>query len=143
MEMNDLRVIRIDEVWYVPTTDVQSYGIVSDRAVVTLKSGKSWVNMYFTPGTAALEESHADEGRAWAYLQRFSASMPGEDIENTEWVDEYNNRPVLIKLVQNNGVKLLGSLDIPCRMRLTYSTTESGILLRVERKSKERARWFS
>jgi len=142
MDMNELRVVRIDEVWYVPISDVQSLGYVLGKAVVTLKNNTEWLRMYFTPGTAMLEESHSDEGKVWSYAQRFGASIPGEDVDNTEWIDDYNNKPVLIKLVQNNGTKLLGSLDIPCRMKITWSLSESGHAIRVDRKSKERARWM-
>jgi len=141
--MNDLRVVRIDEIWYVPISDVSSVGNVSGDVVVSLKNDKNWTQIYFTPGSVNFEEAYSDEGRIWCIAQRLTFTVPGEDKESTDWVDEYNNRPVLIKLVQNNGSKLLGAMDPPCRMRISSSLSESGFTVRVERKSKEKARWLT
>lgn len=142
MKMNETRNIIIEEVWYVPTSDVNSIGLLGGKDVVTLKSGKDWLKVYFTPGTASLEEDPIREGRADAFTQRFVMSLPGEDEDTREWIDEVDNRPVLLKLVQNNGVKLLGSMAVPCRMKIGYSLTGSGMNVRVERRSTDRVRWM-
>lgn len=143
MKMNDTRNIIIEEVWYVLKEDVDAIGMLGGKDTVVLKTGKDWAKVYFTPGSANFAEEPITEGRAEAFSQRFVMSLPGEDEDTREWVEEIDNRPLLLKLVQNNGVKLLGSLAVPCRMKIGYSLTGSGMNVRVERKTTDRARWMS
>jgi hypothetical protein len=142
MEMNETRVLHIKEVWYVFTSDVSGVGSLGSKATVVLKNGKDWARVYFTPGTANLEEETQLDGRVNSVQQKFGMVLPGEDESSTEWVDETENRPVLLKLVASSGTKLLGTLDAPCRMKIGYSMMDSGMVVRVERKGKEKARWL-
>jgi hypothetical protein len=142
MDMNDVRVLCIKDVYYVPVDDVSGVDMLGKKAVVALKLTKDWQKVYFTPGTANLEEDPVLGERAYSFTQRFSMDIPGEDDDSFEWVDSVENQPVLIKLICGNGTKLLGTLDSPCRMKIGYSMLGSGMVVRVERKVKEKARWL-
>lgn len=143
MEKNEARVIRVCELWYSLVEDVDSVQVaVNDRVTVTLKTGKDWVSIPFTKGTGFVSERTTREAAGRTYDQELSVDVPGEDEEMVQWALENDLRPMVLKVVQNNGTKIYGDLVYPVRLKMTWSTETSSTLMSFARKAKERARWM-
>ena len=142
MEKNAVRVIRICELYYSPVEDVQSISSSTyDRVVVTLKPGKTWEKLPLTAGTGTITERGVREMPGRSYEQEMACDIAGEGEQMVSWSHNHDFRPVIVKVVQNDGTKIYGDLVNPVRLRSTWSTETSSTTIGFSRKSKERGRF--
>lgn len=143
MEKNENRVIRICQLWYVWVDDVESYGVTNNNSVnVVLKNGKFWNEIPFTPGTGRILERAMSGEAGRSYDQEFSVDVPGEDTDMIDWAFDNDLRPVILKIVQNNGTKIYGDTLNPVRLKVTWNTETSSSGISFTRTSKDRGRWI-
>jgi len=79
--------------------------------VVTFLSGKSWQEIYLTPGTFEFSEKSKDNDAGDLIEQSLKFIFPGEDESNLSDLDAVIGRPVLVKIqYHTGGSKLMGDM---------------------------------
>lgn len=93
---------------------------------VVLKSGKAWIPIYFTPGTAKFSQSlDADDGLR-IYNQRLAFDFPGL-IESYKLSEDFRNKLFIIKLDYNDGNSyIMGCLNNPAQFQNNYDDQNGG-----------------
>jgi len=90
-------------------------------ADVTLKEGMEAIGLYVTPPSINRWDASEGEYDEAGFIQNFTATRPGDDLEFAELMTELMGEPVIIiskACSENNGVRLQGS---PCNpMMLQY-----------------------
>ena len=103
--------------------DVSAINRLTDRyhLQVVFKSGKSWQDIYYTPGTGELSASlkETDAGILWE--QTFKMSLPGDGETNLSKFNSLIDRPIVVKITYSDGtVRMLGNLRIPARLSSNF-----------------------
>jgi len=143
MEKNENRVIGVCEVWYALAEDVTGVWDATDFGVtVALNEGADWEQIPIIAGTATITEKAVRRDAGRCYEQEFSAEVAGEDDVVPEWLDEIDNRPAIVKIVQTNGTKIYGNITSPVRLMCDWNTERSSVVVGFSRDTTERARWL-
>ena len=138
----------ICNVYFSPIEDVDSIFSGTDRfhQIVVFNSGKSWQEIYFTPGTAEFNEKPKDNDAGTLFEQSLKFIFPGEDESNASAFDQVMDRPVLVKMQYSNGIlKILGTKEIPARLSLVSQVTpkSTGAQFEFNRSAPEKAQWLT
>lgn len=99
---------------FAPLVDIDSISASADRFSrnVSFKSGKTWQDIYFTPGTAEFSEKSKDTEAGDLFEQSLKFIFPGEDEYNLASLDLVLGRPALVRIEYSSGMsKLLGAID--------------------------------
>ncbi|MFZ4522998.1 MAG: hypothetical protein ACOYNC_14910 [Bacteroidales bacterium] len=92
---------------------------------VTLKNGKSWQELYFTPGTAEFGEKPKENDAGDLIEQSLKFIFPGEDSSNLFSFDALQGRPVLVKIEVSSGViKLMGDLENGAKLSVGFQISQ-------------------
>ena len=87
---------------------------------ITLKTGKNYTDIYFTPGSAEFTEKPKDTDSGILYEQSLKIQFPGEDETNLVDLDALTGPPLLIKMELSSGLsKLIGELENGAKMEQT------------------------
>lgn len=138
VDKNDNLNPQVCKIEIVPIGDVSAINFGADRTyrVVTLKSQKSWLEIYFTPGKATYEEEFIEDAAGSAWNQKLEFLYPGEDSDTLNALFNYPSNKWCVKLTFNSAlVKLIGDLDNPCLLKKSFSTEKGGHVLSIFRKS--------
>jgi hypothetical protein len=116
--------------------DVDSIVNTTDRyhVAVTLKSGKSWTQVYFTPGTEDLSIKVKDNDAGIISELSFKSVFPGVADGNFQSFDSFTDRPLLVKFHCSTGEKiLLGRLGNGAKLNVSrqLSYKSSGSVLEI------------
>ncbi len=93
--------------------DIDAISSIPDRfhRHVDFKSGKTWSEIYFTPGSAEFTEKPKDNDAGELIEQSLKFIFPGEDDTNLADLDAIRARPVLVSIQYSDGEsKLMGDL---------------------------------
>ncbi len=91
--------------------------------IITLVTGKTWKQIYFTPGSADFQEPQKIDDPGSVFEQKLKFVFPGENESNAITISEISNRPILVLLTYNIGrAKFIGDLDNPARLLPTVQT---------------------
>ena len=99
------------KIFIAPLIDVDSITNAADRfhRSVTFETGKTWQEVYFTPGTAELTEKPKDTDAGELIEQSLKFIFPGDGDGNLASMDAILNRPALVKIqFQDATSKLMG-----------------------------------
>jgi len=108
---------RVTQLYYQYGFNISSINQVDDiTRSVNFKSGYSWEQIYFTPGSGFFFEKKEDTKAGLLYNQSIELFFPGEETNDIQSFDELARKPLIIKLVYINQVKLVGSLSNPARL---------------------------
>lgn len=106
-----------------PKRDSKNVLIVDD---IVLKTGAKAIGLYVTPSSINRWDTSDGEHDESGFIQNFSASRPGDDLEFAELATELLGEPVIIiskACSENNGVRLQGS---PCNpMVLSFESQDN------------------
>jgi hypothetical protein len=93
---------------------------------VVLKTGKVWIPLYFTPGTAKFSQSLDTTDGLRIYSQRLELDFPGL-IESYKLAEDFRNKLFLIKMDYNDGNSyILGCLNNPAQFINNYDDQNGG-----------------
>ena len=113
IEKNSNLVPAVCTISCVQLDDVDAITSTPDRfhRHVDLKTGKSWEQVYFTPGTAEFSEKPKDTDAGELIEQSLKCIFPGEDDTNLAAFDAIAARPLLVVIHFNTGEsKIMGDL---------------------------------
>ena len=133
-------------VFLVPVEDVLAVSAGADRfhQSVSLKEGKAWTEIYFTPGTAEIGEKPKDTDSGLLYEQMLKFELPGEDKALLSLLDKFTSRPLLVKVQFSNVLsKLFGGMENGAKLLPTYqvSSKSSGYLLEFSCQATQKSCW--
>lgn len=144
MEKNENRVVTVCEAYYAFTENVDSIVKSAGFGVtVLLNTGVEWEKIPFTEGTASVKEKAVRRQAGRCYEQEFIADLAGEDVDTTEWMDEIDGRPAVVKIVQTNGTKIFGDTENPVRLLCDWGSDNGGATIGFTRDAVEKARWLT
>lgn len=103
-------------------SNISSLPLPSDNIItedeITLVDGEEWYNFYGTPKTIipGITSKKTDAGTEWNI--NLKLRYPKEQAAITNIFIDMTERPLLLKISDNNGVKrLFGTLEIPLFMK--------------------------
>lgn len=109
----------ICRVFFVPLVEVASVLPVTDgfHFQVDLNPGKTWKEIYFTPGSTELSEKPKESEPGLLYEQTLRMSFPGDDDTNLAALDQIVDHPGLIKIQLSSGqFHLMGEIENGARL---------------------------
>jgi hypothetical protein len=107
---------------------------------VVFKSGKDWEELYFTSGTAELEEKEKSSEAGVFYDQILSFLFPGDDTTTLSDFGNYGNKRFIVKFTYCNAdIRLLGDILNPARLNIDFSLNDAGYKCSFQREGKEKA----
>jgi hypothetical protein len=144
MNKNENRNIYVCEAWYVLKESVIGIEHTPYYSVrIIFASGSPWIPIPFTPGTAKFVENLLISEGGNSIKQEFTCEIPGEDAAMPLWAMENNTRPVIMKIIFNNGAKICGDLEYPIKLMSDWDSSASSTKLSFSRSAIERARWLN
>lgn len=99
---------------------------------VNPKNGKSWTEVYFTPGTAELSHKQKDAAAGNLFEHTLAFNTPGADETDNEELDPFIGRPLLVRIGLSNGSRLMGSMEIPAKLSLSDQVNSKATGTRME-----------
>ena len=130
--------LQVCKVEIVKISDVASvnYGSNSVHRSVTLKTGKSWKQIYFTPGKLTFSSEQVNDVAGPSFNNKIVLPYPGEDDSTISDLDNLENGRFLTRITLNSGIiKLIGDLDSPCTCQISFSIEKSGRIIEFIQKS--------
>lgn len=133
----------------VPLDEVDSLYVSASphHAGVTLKSGKQWSDIYFTPGTAEFTEKTKDTDQGNLFEQAIRFVYPGMDETNQHSMDTIREKPLLVRFMVSSNAKwmIIGDIDNGAKLALStqISTKASGHSFEFICSAIRPARWYS
>lgn len=111
---------------FIPVGDVASIARAKDHVItelVTLDTGKAWLDAYVTLGSLAYSEGKNKTIHGNHYNRSLVGFVPKDTEALAELFDEMGDVRFIIDYTDNNGVrKLIGSLDSPLVFSSQLST---------------------
>jgi hypothetical protein len=95
----------ITGVKYVLPENISSETIGND-VVCTLNPGIEWKSIYFTPGTADLNDSSSKDGMGIKYSYNFQMDVPGGGKDLNKELDSICSRPIVLLIEYSDGESL-------------------------------------
>lgn len=90
---------------------------------INFKSGFSWKEIKFSPGTADFVQNKKDTDAGILFEQKLQFSVPGDDSLNFEELTSIDQMPVVVKFEYSGGlVRLIGTKSIPAEFLDNYSS---------------------
>lgn len=88
---------------------------------VTFASGKTWTEIYYTPGTGELVEKYKETDAGALWEQSLKVSFPTDAASGTLQLDPFVDRPIVVKIDMSCGTsRLIGDLANPARMAINF-----------------------
>jgi hypothetical protein len=118
MDKNQNLGLSICGVSYIDVNDVSTIinGSDENHKEVTLKPGKNWTNIYFTPGKAQFEDPQDQSNAGPLRNQKLVFPYPGYDTANRTEFNKYGYKGYLFAITYNNEMQLLmGDREFPVR----------------------------
>lgn len=109
----------------IKTADVASISKpVDNQVTVTLKPGRSWQKVYFTPESGLLSVSGKEDDAGEYFSVIATVQVPKVQTSVLQLLNDIRYRRMLLKVTNNNDEQwLIGTLNQPCK--LTYHTNQS------------------
>ena len=129
MDKNSNLVPAVCQIFCAPLGDVDTMAPAPDRfhRCVVLKSGKSWQQIYFTPGTAEFTEKPKDTDSGELIEQSLKCFFPGEDAANLAGFEAITRRPLLVMIQFDTGWgKIMGDLGNGAKLAQTSQFSAKG-----------------
>jgi len=102
-------------------------GSSRSRRKVTFLPGKTWKEIYGTPGKIVYEEKPSPGGSGVLYEQRADMFYPGRDKSNLTDFYDFEETIFLYKVTYTNRDEyLIGNLNEPASVVLDFSTVKGG-----------------
>lgn len=80
-----------------------------------------WLNIYFSPGTAAYSEPQIPNANGPLFDQQLQMKFPGHMSEHLAYLERMDELPVIVRFSYSDGVqKLMGSPDNPVIFNSAY-----------------------
>jgi uncharacterized protein (TIGR02145 family) len=123
---------------YVFPQDILSESESSRTVVITLKSGKVWNTIYFTPGTAKLVSTGTVEFAGEKITSQFDMDLPGGGASFGSDIARICHRPIILRFDHSNGeIFIAGGRNRKLRLSMKRSTdVKSGYVLSFEYESR-------
>lgn len=97
------------------------------KKTVTFKQGKTWTDVYHTPGSMKFEEPKGLSNAGPYYKQKAEGFFPGDDAANLTDFNNIDNKRFVVKLTFNNGIsKIIGDLNNPAIISIDFATNKGG-----------------
>lgn len=129
IDKNSITLLTICRLYVAPIVDVSSFNDGSSRfyKIITFKSLKRWLEIYFTPGSAQFTEKEKEEDAGNLVEQSLKFTFPGEDLDSTSLLVQLE-RQQLIVLMSIDGTfpKVFGSLENGARLKRSSQITPKG-----------------
>jgi hypothetical protein len=124
---------------YVFPGDIDTESMGASRVSVSLAAGKSWIPLYFTPGSAKLliTENNSFEGNS--FTTDLECSLPGSNEDFDKSVRAICEKPIVLQIIlSNSDVLMLGGKKKKVRIKLKQSIDiKAGYQLLVSYTSKD------
>ena len=131
---NSNLVLSMCRIFVAPAADVAT--IISPgqySRLVNFKSGKSWQEIYFTPGTAEFCEKPKENDAGELIDQSLKFTVPGEDPANLPAFEALQGRPLLVKMEISSGVsKLMGETENGAKLSRLFQIAQKASGSQVE-----------
>ena len=136
------------KVFLVSLEDVLSVTSGADKfhQSVTLKDEMTWTEIYFTLGTAEIGEKPKDTDSGLLYEQLLKFQLPGEDDALLSSLDQFAERPLLVKVQFSNVLsKLFGNTSNGVKLSPTYqvNSKSSGYQLEFSCLATRKSCWIT
>lgn len=137
IDKNSKTILTICRLYVAPIVDVSSFNDGSNRfcKTITFKSGKDWLEIYLTPGSAQFTEKEKEEEAGNLVEQSLKFTFPGEDTDTTSLLAQLERQQLIVLMsIDGNFPKVFGSLENGARLKrssqiiLKGSTTECEII---------------
>jgi hypothetical protein len=109
----------------IKTADVASISRpVDNQVTVTLKGGREWNEIYFTPETGQMQVNPQEDDAGEYFKISASVSVPKVQALSLKILQAFRYRKMLLMITNNNGENwLMGTLEQPAKM--LYNTNQS------------------
>ena len=111
IQKNSNLIPSVCKIFFALLSDIDTIITTPDRfhRYIVFKSGKSWQQIYLSPGSAELLERSKDTDAGELIEQSLKFTFPGEDELNLAALDAVLNHPAIVKVEYSTGpAKLLG-----------------------------------
>ncbi len=109
----------------IKAADVASISKPVDKQVtVTLKPGRLWKKVYFTPESGLLAVSGKEDDAGSYFSVSATVQVPKVQAPTLHYLNEIKHHRLILKVTNNNGEQwLIGTLKQPCK--IMYNTNQS------------------
>ncbi len=98
--------------------------------------GLGWNLVYASPGKIHFEEEQQDDPAGPFFIQKLEFLFPGEDESTRSMLDNMENQRYLVSITFNSGIrKLLGDLENPCTLKMSFAVDKAGRIFTFQRRS--------
>lgn len=139
---NSNLLAKVCAIQYIPCSDVISVvrGSSDFSRVVNMATGKTWLDLYATPGSMKFSQPTAQSAAGTFYDQKLSIKFPGLDPDNLPSLFNTDATEYIVKLTMAGGDEyIMGDKKQPARLVEDFSTESSGFSLTFVCKSTQRA----
>jgi hypothetical protein len=129
IDKNSSRLLPVCKIFVVPVTDVNTFAEGSSRfrRTITLKTGKEWLEIYFTAGTAKYNEKEKEEDAGSLIEQTLKFSFPGEDSDTASLIASISLRQLIVLMsISGSTPKVFGSLENGARLKINRELSAKG-----------------
>jgi hypothetical protein len=108
--------------------------------IVQFITGKTWLDLYHTPGKTIFEQPLDIVSAGSLYNQKLQMFFPGLDISNLSDLFNMDYTEFILKLIFSSGdTYIIGTKENPIRFTDNWSTSNSGSIFTFSRKSIDKA----
>lgn len=135
MTKNTFLAPAICRVFCLPLSELMEILPVTDgfHFQVLLNPGKSWKEIYFTPGSAELGEKPKETEAGVLYEQTLRILFPGDGDANLAQLEQLQDRPLLIRIELSSGqTHLMGSAENGARLSRTLQLSAKATASQLE-----------
>lgn len=133
---------RVCSIQYIPCAMVASLtrGSSNFARKVNFMPGKTWLDLYHTPGSATFDQPSEKTPSGTIYNQKLEIFFPGLDTANLADLFNMDYTEFILKIKWSTGDSyLIGSKEIPVIFSENWSSSKGGSIFTFFRKSIEKA----